>query len=361
MAKQDRFALDKARELNSLPPLTDAEFDALENGTTAPPPVITPENGLANDTPPTIVPEPEVKIRELSEEELLELVSKKTGRTLTSWDTLKPTEEENKIKQSEEERDADKLSWGLKTKKFNNKLYEAYIADSKNPEGLVYAQYKAEALAEDPSLNEDDIEAEFEEKFGLDKEKGSRGYKQGQKQIAILSERILRANYAPILNLDNDYSAFESQQQNEKNVVAKIKAGIPAYDKAVNDAIAKLRKIKTQFDEGEEYEVEALDDSLNEIGAMLRDENFLASKILHGYTPDQIAEIAHSAYLTKNFPTIAKKIVDQALLKKAKGVRGIPPAGPTKVTEQFDLTPEMEVMVNLHKEAAEKTKQPVAN
>ena len=360
MAKQDRFAIDKAREINGQPPLTDVEFEALENGTPLPEPEKIDPVTLQK-IEPEIKPEPEVKMREMSDDEMLEAVAKKTGRSFTSWDELKPSEKEIEKKQNEEEREADKLSWALKTKKFNNKQYEAFISDSKNPKDLVLAQYIAEALAEDSSLKEDDIEAEFEEKFGLDQEKSSRAYKQGQKQIAILSERILRANYAPILNLENDYISFEKQQQNEQGRIAKIKSGIPAYNKTVDDAVAKLRKIKTQFNPEEEYEVEALEESLTEISAMLRSEDFVASKIINGYTSEEIAQIAHSAYLTQNFSTITKKIVDQALLKKAKGVRGIVPVGNLKGEQEYNLTPEQEILVGLHKEAAEKQTQPVSN
>jgi len=355
MAKNiDRQAVDKARELNNEPPLTDAEFEALQNET----PIVDIKE-LPDDKPPVI--QPEVKLREHTDEELLEAVAKKTGRSFTSWDELKPTEKEIQQKQSQEEREAEKLSWGLKTKKFNNKQFENFIADSKNPKDLVLAQYIADAIAEDPSLKEDDIEAEFEEKFGLDQEKGSRAYKQGQKQIAIFSDRLLRANYAPILNLDEDYTAFERQQQNLQTQANKIQAGIPAYNKTVDEAVEKLRKIKTQFGPDEEYEVDALEESLTDIATMLRSEKFMQEKILNGYTSEEMAQIAHSAYLTTNFPVIAQKIVNQALLKKAKGVRGIVPVTGLKGEEQYDLTPEQEVMVNLHKEAEKKQLAPVSN
>lgn len=324
----DRAALDKARALNSLPPLTDAEFASLEG------------NGLSeaekeaqlkaqqeedkkkkesaggdNYTDPT----PE---KELDDEALLELLAKKTGRKFSSLEELVPQEIIDKEKAAEE-RENEKFAWGLKNKKFKQKDFESYVSASKDPKGLVYQLRLQQAKKDDPQLDEKEFEEEFNEEFGINADKNTRRYKNGQDTLNRLAEAVLKNNYSNIFNLENEYSDYEKSQIVRREQENKIKSEAPKYKKSLDKVIGELKKIKAQIKDGEEYEIEALDESLNTIRDNMSDPAWVSQQILNGYTEENLKEIAYTTFLRQNFPFLANEILKQGLRKHAAGTKGI--------------------------------------
>lgn len=333
----DRSAIDAQRKMNNLAPLTDAEWDAL---TVNEKPVVVEdakkkeeeesrikeqleadrkkaeEESRKNEKPP-------IESKELTDEELMEQIERRSGRKVSSWDDLKPKAAEVDEVTKREERDADKLSWGLKTKKFKQKDLENYITDSKDPQGLVYRLQLQEAQKENPALTEAEFKVEFDEEFGLDQDKGSRRYKNGQSSLNRIAKDILSASYSSILNLESDYSQHERQQIANQQREQKIREGIKPYEQTLSKVRADLKKMTVSVDENDVYEVELEQGPIDEAIEMLRNKDYAAGNILNGYTYEQLLQTAQTIVLKGSFNSIAKEVKKQALLRHSGGTKNV--------------------------------------
>jgi hypothetical protein len=269
-------------------------------------------------------------VQEFTDEQLLEAIAKKSGRKISSWDELKPTPEVVDKEKEKEKRESDKLSFGLKKGLFNTTQYEGYIADSKNPIGLVYAAELNEAKKDDPEWDEEkekEFKEEFDAKFGLNLDPSSSKHKRGQKQINIIADTILRHSYSPIYNLENEYSKHESEANRQRAIKDKILAAAPIYKQDVTESVSKLSTISIPLGE-ETYEVPVSKEIRDAVEETLMDKDFIASKITQGYTKDEIYEIAHTMVISQNYASLAYDAAKQYRAKHEKGVRGIPQGGP---------------------------------
>lgn len=350
-----RETIDANRKLQGQPPISDEEFAALSNA-----------NGSLSDeekaklqgkdktdtTPPTPSQDPPpVTMREPSEEELMQIVAQKMGKNISSWDDLKPQEQvdEQKLK---EERDAAKISWGLQNKKIKPAELEGFNADSKNAHDLVYRLRLEAALKEDANLDEKEFREEFEEEFGLTLDKSTRRYKNGQDTLNRLANDILKTTYGSIYKLEDDFSKFETSQAAKKADEAKIKEGATAYKKTLENIRGGLKKISAQFDDKNSYEIEVLDDSIEEVLTMMSDPKFAGEQILRGYTEENLRDIAFTTVLKQNFPAIAQEIAKQHLYKHAAGTKGIPTMGlPDNSEAEGDFSDAQKKLIELHKQS----------
>ncbi len=265
---------------------------------------------------------------ELDDDKVLKYLNSK-GISATKLDDLtKPVTEADLQKQADERENA-KLTYGLNKGLFNRKTHEQFILDSSNKRDLVYAHYYQEAKQDDPALSDEDIQSEFAQKYGLDTEPNTRKHKRGQQEIELLAERILQNKYANIYKLDSEYDSYESQQNSQKAQAAKVIAAAPAYKEAVESVFSELKKITTKLGENEEYEVEASEEALAELKGHFLASDYAAKQILAGYTKEEIKELAQTAFLSRNWPSLAKQMINQALLQHQKGVKGISPVNIT--------------------------------
>lgn len=266
---------------------------------------------------------------ELDDEKVLNYLQSKKGISATSLDELgKAPEQVDPAKQAEDRENA-KLTFGLNKGLFNSKTHEQFILDSSNKQNLVYAHYYQEAKEADNTLTDEEIQTEFSEKYGLNTDPGTRKNKRGQQEIELLADRILRKKYANIYKLDSEFTNYEAQESQKKSDTTKIKAGAPAYKSDVESVFAELKKITTKLGENEEYEVAASDEALTSLKNNFLDPEFASQKILSGYTKEELKEVAYTAFLRHNWPSLVKEIVNQALHAKQKGVKGIVPANTT--------------------------------
>lgn len=266
----------------------------------------------------------------ITDEMLLEEVSKKTGKKFTSWDELKPKPEEIDKEKAAERREANKLSYGLQNGLFNKKQFENFIADSKNPIGLVYAAELNEAKKDDPQWDDDkekEFKEEFEDKFGLGLDPSASKYKRGQKQIGIIADTILRHEYSSIYGLEGEYSKHESFQNTEEANKKKILESAPIYKKDVEEVVSGLATIDFPFGKDETYTVPVSEDIRNSIQSVLMDQDFVSSKILEGYKKEEIAEIATNMVISQNYVSLAHEAAKKYREKHEKGVHGIPDVG----------------------------------
>lgn len=352
MANLDRKALDAARKMNNLAPITDEEFASLKG------------NGQSEEEKAAqlkLQQEEESKKKkeekkpepaELSDEELLEKVAQKTGRKLSSFDDLKEVVKEEDVDKAKvaEERESAKFAWGLQNKRFKPKEFENFIAASKDPKELVYNIRLQAAKKEDPNLDEKEFAEEFAEEFGLEAKTDSRRYKNGQDTLNRLAESVLKTTYAPIYNLENDYSSYEQTQKANAERQNKVKTATPEYKKTLDVVKGQLKKIKTKINDSDEYEIEALDESINEVVDMMSDPQWTAQQIINGYTQESLQDIAFTTILKKNWPLFANEIAKQHLKKHAAGTKGILTIGKKETEEVIELTDSQQKLATIIKE-----------
>ena len=358
MANLNRQAIDVQRKINNQSPLSDAEWNELqlqhmseeekaEHLKKNPPaPAANPEGPTNN---PEEKPVPEVQVREMTDEELLALVAKRTGRAaLSTWDELHPTPEQSTQQQAEEERHESMVTWGLQNKRFKSKEYENYISDSKDPVSLVYNYRLQEAKKEDPELDETAFKEEFDEEFGLDKKPDTRRFKNGQSTLKKIAQGILHGTYKNIVSLESDYSAHEKEQTARTKNQEKVKAAAPVYKADVEKAFSRLKKITAQFNQDEAYDLEVkeeLEASMNEIKETMLSPDFASREILRGYTPEQLQETMFNTFLIKKWPALTHEVAKQYLLKHAAGTKGIPRLTPTSgEVDESNLTESQKVL-----------------
>lgn len=265
---------------------------------------------------------------ELDDEKVLAYFKNKKGKEITSLeDLLNPKVEltEEQKQAEKEKRDSNKFAYGLQSGKFTKKELETFINDTGNPKDLVYAAYYASQKAIDDTLKDSEIQSEFDEKFGLDLEdKESRDYKAGQLLLNNIAESIIAKKHSKILNLENDYSAYENSTANQTAQAAKIQAQTPIYKKDVEQIRGEIGKVS--FKVGEEVFETDLDDAIVQktISKILTPE-YIENKINSGWTKDSIKQAVQTASILEDLPNLFKKYADAQVLKNQAGSRGIIP------------------------------------
>jgi hypothetical protein len=292
---------------------------------------------------------------ELSDDQLLKLLAKK-GITATSFEDLKkPAAAPDPAKEAEL-REANELAYGLQKGLFNKKDYDGFIHDSQDPQNLVYAQYHAEAKADDPALTDEEINEEFLAKYGLDAEPGTRKHKRGAKEINTIADSLLKQKYGKIYDAKSSFATHETETTTVQQNDAKVLAATPVYQSDVEEIFTALKKIPVKFSDTESVEVDAVQESLDAFKVAVLKPDFIKRKILAGYTKEQLKEEIFAGFLYKNFPTIAQQVANQHLLKHSAGTKGIPNLGGTarKEGDTPQLTDAQKTLIALVKKEKEK-------
>ena len=267
---------------------------------------------------------------ELDDEKVLAYLKNKKGKEATSLDELlnpkkELTDEEKKV--AAEQRDANKIAYGLSKGLFTEKELKSFIIDTQDPKGLVYASYVADQKSKDEALTDDEIKEEFDEKFGLNQKEESRQYKAGQTLINNIANNLIRQKHSKILNLDSDFTSYETSQSKQKEAEQKILSQAPVYKKDVERVKNEMKKVSFQISKDEVFETELDDDVVNEVISGMLDNKYSQTQIESGWTKDGLMQIGQTSAIIKQLPNILKKYGDAQILKHQAGVRGIPPTG----------------------------------
>lgn len=249
-----------------------------------------------------------------------------------------PTADE--IEAAKQAREDERVAFKLK--KVGTKQFEQFIMDIKDPQSLVFAQYKQEQKALDSTLTDTEIESEFNSKYGLDAEEGSRLYTRGQKEIGILAEKIVKDKHSKIYELDSEFDSFEKEQLTQKQLSEKLISEAPAYKQAVEEIYTSLKKIPISLGKGEDYEVEMPDDIIDAFKKRELENEFAASQIKGGYTKENKTTAAKLALIYENLPMVIKSVADKINAKRQAGAKGIPPVDGVVVKEVKKLTTEQQ-------------------
>jgi hypothetical protein len=348
----DLEVVNKVRQMQGMEPLTELPKD-VENPAATPTAEEIEAKRIADEATATIAtaaaeaekkknqdkPTPDAD-PELSDDQLIKLLAKK-GITVASVEELKkPAAPPDPAKEAEL-REANELAYGLQKGLFNKKDYDGFVHDSQSPQDFVYAQYHAEAKADDPELTDEDIQSEFLSKYGLDAEPGTRKHKRGTKEINTIAESLLKQKYGKIYEAKSSFSSHEKETTTAAQDEAKVVAESPTYQKDVDEIFTSLKKIPVKFSDTESVEVDAIEESLNAFKVAVLKPEFVKKKILAGYTKEQLKEEIFAGFLYKNFPAIAQQVANQHLLKHSAGTKGIPNLGCStrkEVGETIQLT-----------------------
>lgn len=271
---------------------------------------------------------PEIIEAELDDEKVLAYIKNKKGKEVSSLDEfLNPKKEltPEEIKAQAEQRDANKIAYGLSKGIFTKNHLEEFITDTKNPKDLVFAAYAADQKAKDADLTDAEIEEEFEEKFGLNEDKESRKFKAGQNLINIIADNIISKKHSKILNLDTDFTSHETAQLQQKELEAKILTQAPIYKKEIEEVRKEIKSISIPISKDENFETELDDDVVEEIISQMLDNKYSETQIRNGWNKDAIKQVAQTTGIIKQLPKILKAYADKIVLDKQAGIRGIPP------------------------------------
>lgn len=289
------------------------------------------------------------QVDDIDDAKVIEFLNKK-GIAAKSIEDLLPKTEEDPAKLAEK-KEAAKLSYGLDKGLFTKKQYDNFVSATKDVKNFVYADYHKAAKADDPSLTDEQIQEEFITEFGLDADPATRKYKYGQQKLNVLAEKMLKDNFSPIYNADQEYSQFEANQNKKKEFEKKLLTAAPNYKKDVDAVFNKIKKISTKFSDDESYEVEAVNETIESVKSKFLDADFMAKKISEGYSLEQLEDIAFTAVLRKDFAHIAKQIGLEMMKKKQAGTKGIPATGaaPARKEEEPELTENQKILVEQFK------------
>lgn len=284
---------------------------------------------------------------ELDDAQLMAFLQKR-GISVASLDDLKPKVDPVDPVLLAEQREANELAYGLSKGLFNKKEYDQFVADAQDPQELVYDEYHADAKKEDPTLTDEDIQAEFLAKYGLDAEPDTRKFKRGVKEIAALAKVILNERHNKIFKAKDAFSGSEKETLTASARQKKIAAALPTYNKDVEEIFTALKKIPVKFSDTETYEVEAIEADLNVLKADMLKPEYYSAKIDAGYDKETLKQTVFAGFLYKHWPTLAMEVANQHLRKHAAGTHGVPLlGGKTKEGDVPVLTPAQQKMVDL--------------
>lgn len=292
------------------------------------------------DTPPAQIAE----IPQLNDEAVLAYLQKNKGLTVSSFEELTPkiiTQED--LEKEAEKKEAEKISWALQSGKTTAKNYSRYVAATSDKTGVVFADFRSEAIADDEEIKEllktspADAEArikeEFEDKYGLNADQNSRRYKRGQLEIDVLADEIIRTNYKDILGIDADYEAHTKRVADTDNYNKKILSQAPQYKKDVEDVFAELKTIPFDFGGGEIYNIDVQPEMLKNLKEKFLEKGYSEKQIGSGWTKGEIQDTVNTAVIKQNYGVLSLEAAKQYHLKRQAGSRGIPSLDSKKVND----------------------------
>lgn len=345
--------INALRIVQGLEPLTELpkeEGEGAENGATDAPALVddtAPAQDGAPAAPQAVADAPEIENAaldsndnipapvdaELDESAILAILAKK-GIAVESLAELAPKVDPEKER---EKRESEKLAFALSKGIITRKEYEDFVRDSKDPKQVIYAQFYEDVKKEKPELTDEEIRDEFLEAYGLSADPDSLKFKKATQALVVLADKALREKYNKIYQIDSEYENYTSSEREKAEKVKKIQELAPKYKSDVESVISELRKFEAPISENEKYEIEFSSDALNAVKSMLTGSEYAGSKILDNWSKEEIKNVAYAALVTANLNDIIKNVVNQALLAKQSGTRGVPLAGgpATGATDRF--------------------------
>jgi len=250
---------------------------------------------------------------ELSNEDLLKLVSERTGVSLSSLEDLnrlKPQPTEEQIKAEQEKRNTEMLTYGLSQGKFKKEDYDAYQLALSNKKDLVRSEVSAQLRTAYPELDEVAIEEKvanylFEHLPEDDALRIAR-----EKEIMTLSDMKIKEKFKNIVDLPKDFDQYNEGINNKANFERKVQATLPVYKADVSTALKSLQKFTVTVPDSKnpannvDVELSYSDTDLKEVEEMFLTPDQIIRAVKQGLTIEQIAGEANLVLMQKHLPRL---------------------------------------------------------
>jgi len=257
-------------------------------------------------------PEPE-----LSNDQLLELLNKRTGIVLSSLDDLKPKPTPEEIAAEAEKRNTEMLTYGLSQGKFKKEDYDAYQLALSNKKDLVRSEITAQLTEANPEIAPEAIQEMVANYLfeNLDETHPLRMAR--EKEIATLSDLQIKKKYKNIVDLPKDYEQYEEGLNKQVNFEKKVKATLPVYKSDVQKALQSLKSFSVPVPDSKNPEntvvvdLEYADADLKEVEELLLTNDQIVRAVKEGISFDQIKGEAELVLVKKHLP----RLISQAAKK----------------------------------------------
>lgn len=297
---------------------------------------------------------------ELSDEALLQLLSKR-GISAASLEDLKPKEVIDEAKLAEQ-REASEIAYGLSKGLYNKSEYDQFVNDTKDIQDVVYADFYNATHKADPELSDEDIQAEFLAKYGLDAEKGTRKFERGLQELKERAAMLIKTKHSKIFSAKDAFGKSENETKTVTENQKKVAAALPVYRKDVEDVFGKIKKLSVKFSDTEEIS-EDIEEGLKGLKDALLDPATASNRILAGYTKEGLEQQVLAGYTYGNFSTLVQKFAKKYFEKHAAGGHGVDLGGTAGGAGKEDplagLTESQKKYVEMHKASEAGKKQAV--
>lgn len=313
--------------------------------TPAAPAPATPQANTENPAPEAIVtPEvPETPIaaaipqEEMDEASLLEILSKKLGRTVSSLEDLQPKPEltdAEKIAQQEKLRD-EAISFGIKENLITRKDIENYSVDAaKDPRAVALELFTAQLKGTNPAITDEEINEHFTVWVMENEPEDSPLRILKQNEIKNVHQNYLNSKYSNLLGIENGYSEYNTAIQQAQQYKTTVERSMVPFE---NNG----QPYQMSFEVGEDkhsYSYKVKPETIAAIKTELLGQNMFNAIGKDGTDPIVVGEYIKNAILIKELPRLLNEIAEshksRAILDQKAGRQGVKPerevlTGPT--------------------------------
>lgn len=254
---------------------------------------------------------------ELTDEQLVELLNKRTGATLSSLNDLTPKPTEEEIAAQAKERETAMFAFGLNTGKFKKEDYDAYQLAITNKKDLVRGDITAQLQTAFPELSDDAIQEKVANYFFENLEETDPLRMAREKEIATLSDLQIKNKFKNIVNLPDDFDQYQAGINNKATFERKIQATLPVYTKDVKTALQSLKTFSVEIPDTKNpannvtVQLEYGDNDLKEVEDQFLSNDMIIRAVKEGVAIDQIKGEANIVLMQKHLP----RLISQAAKK----------------------------------------------
>lgn len=265
-----------------------------------------------------------VEPTEPTSEDILKFLQKQ-GINVNSLEDLKPKKTEADLQLEKEQRENEKIAYGLQKGFITKKEHESFILDMNDPVKVVYNDFKKDLLDTDPELSESEIKEKFDERYGQDNDESSIQFKRGKKELEVIANKLIQEKHAKILGLEREYERYESSEKEKTEFEAKVRSAEPIYKRDISEITQSLKKIQIPIGEKQFFEFDVEDSVLTPLANKLLEDDRVRNSVSKGYDKDEVKGGLEAAVILKSLPSILTKYANAEVLKQQAGVRGVPP------------------------------------
>jgi hypothetical protein len=275
-------------------------------------PYVDPYPAPAPTNEPSVNP-----LENVSNEELIDVINKRTGALLSNLDDLKPKPTPEQLAQQAKEREDKMLAYGLTSAKFTKEEYDNYQSVMANKIGFIRSEITQQIKTANPELSDEAVNEKVSQYLfeHLDPSDSLRVAR--EKELLEIAENKINTKFKNIVNLPSDYGMYEEGMNNKATFDQKVQATLPVYKADVTRALESLRTFTVQIPDTKnpqnsvDIQLGYDDQDLAEMAEVLLSNDQVIKAVKEGYTPEMLKEVASYALWKKHGP----RLISQAAKK----------------------------------------------